>query len=439
MRIAVLASLAAFALLSACEKEVILTGERLDLRADLSADDPGALSADGSDRALPISLPVQTVLSSWPQTAGGPLHAMPHAALSAAPRLVWAAAVGQGEDRRHRITADPVVGGGRIFTVDSRARVTATSPGGQTLWSADLTPPADNPDDASGAGLALAGGRLFVSLGFGDLVALDAATGREIWRQDLDAAAGGAPTVAGGLVYLSSRDARGWAVEADTGRVRWTLQGTPGQAGLVGGAAPAVTDRLAIFPFSSAELTAALREGGTAIWTANVAGRRPGRVYARISDISGDPVVAGNRIYAGSAAGRLDAVDLSSGEVLWSAREGAMSPVVVAGGAVFAVTDQAELVRLDAGSGARVWSAPLPYFQRLDPRRRKDVFAHYGPVLAGGRLWVASGDGQLRGFSPVDGALAATVAIPGGAATAPVVAGRTLYVVSQRGQLLAFR
>jgi outer membrane protein assembly factor BamB len=307
------------------------------------------------------------------------------------------------------------------------------------LWSADLTPPADNPDDASGAGLALAGGRLFVSLGFGDLVALDAATGREIWRQDLDAAAGGAPTVAGGLVYLSSRDARGWAVEADTGRVRWTLQGTPGQAGLVGGAAPAVTDRLAIFPFSSAELTAALREGGTAIWTANVAGRRPGRVYARISDISGDPVVAGNRVYAGSAAGRLDAVDLSSGEVLWSAREGAMSPVVVAGGAVFAVTDQAELVRLDAGSGARVWSAPLPYFQRLDPRRRKDVFAHYGPVLAGGRLWVASGDGQLRGFSPVDGALAATVAIPGGAATAPVVAGRTLYVVSQRGQLLAFR
>lgn len=438
MRNALIGGLAAIALLSACEKEQILTGKRLDLRADLSAEDAGQAPAPGAAR--PVALPAQVANADWPQRAGGPTHAAPHAALSAAPRLAFTAEIGQGADRRHRITADPVVAGGRIFTVDSRARVTATGTNGATLWSADLTPAGDNPDDASGAGLAVSGGTLFVSLGFGDLVALDAASGREIWRQDLDAPAAGAPVVAGGLVYLAARDSRGWAVDPANGRVRWTIEGTPGFAGVVGGAAPAVTDRLAIFPFSSSELTAALREGGTEVWTANVAGRRPGRVYAKISDISGDPVVSGGRIYAGSPTGRTDAIDLASGEVLWSAREGAMSPVVVAGGAVYTVSDQAELVRLDAATGDTVWTRPLPFFEptrRLN--KRKDVYAHYGPVLAGGRLWVASDDGLLRGFDPASGDLAAQVELPGGAATDPVVAGRTLYVVSKRGQLLAFR
>ena len=88
--------------------------------------------------------------------------------------------------------------------------------------------------------------------------------------------------------------------------------------------------------------------------------------------------------------------------------------------------------------------APCPVCQ---PERRRGLFAnrafqslaHYGPVLAGGRLITVSSDGAMRQFSPQDGSLLATSAMPGGAATNPVVAGGTLYVVSKDGQLLAFR
>ena len=61
------------------------------------------------------------------------------------------------------------------------------------------------------------------------------------------------------------------------------------------------------------------------------------------------------------------------------------------------------------------------------------------PILAGGRLWVASGDGLLRAFSPVNGALLAEVPLPGGAAAPPAVAGGVMYVVSGDGKLLAFQ
>jgi outer membrane protein assembly factor BamB len=65
--------------------------------------------------------------------------------------------------------------------------------------------------------------------------------------------------------------------------------------------------------------------------------------------------------------------------------------------------------------------------------------AHYGPILAGGRIVIASNDGFLRFFNPVNGALVHQVEVPGGATTAPVVAGQTLYVVSTKGDLHAFR
>ncbi|SFP24451.1 outer membrane protein assembly factor BamB family protein [Tranquillimonas alkanivorans] len=435
MRKACIGGIAAITLLAACEKELILPGERLALRGDAATD-----TVEAGARSVPISLPAARANTQWTHKAGSPTHDTVHPAFSGAPQLLWSADVGQGEDRRHRITADPVVAGGRVFTVDSRARVSAHGLDGRPLWSVDLTPAGEDSDDASGAGLAVQGNTLYVSSAFGDLVALDTATGGERWRQALDASASGAPTVVGDLVYVAARDARGWAVETDTGRIRWTLPGTPRVAGIVGGASPAVTDRLAIFPFPSGELVATLRDGGTRVWQANVARDRLGKVYAQINDITGDPVISGGRVYAGNPAGRTVALDLASGELLWAAEDGAMSPVSVAGGAVFAVSDQAELVRLNAATGETVWRQPLPLYQPYRSLGRRDaVYAHYGPVLAGGRLWVASDDGMLRGFSPESGALVSSLELPGGATTNPVVAGGVMYLVTEDGQLLAFR
>ena len=51
----------------------------------------------------------------------------------------------------------------------------------------------------------------------------------------------------------------------------------------------------------------------------------------------------------------------------------------------------------------------------------------------------SSGDGLLRAFSPVNGALLAQVALPGGAAAPPAVAGGVMYVVTRDGRLLAFQ
>nr|MCU0803120.1 PQQ-binding-like beta-propeller repeat protein [Paracoccaceae bacterium] len=288
-------------------------------------------------------------------------------------------------------------------------------------------------------GLAYGGGRVFATTPYGELVAIDPASGAVIWRQRMDVSVTGAPATDGRAVYVAGRDGTAWAIDAADGRVLWTATGLPAATGVIGSAAPAVGERTVIFPFASGVVNALLKEGGTPAWSTPVAGQRLGRAFSAVGDVTGDPVIDGGLIYVGTAAGRTLALSSSGGEEVWSAGEGAMGPILAAGGSLFIVNDTGHLVRLDQATGATIWSQPMPFFENDNPRRQQAVTPHFGPVLAGGRIVVASGDGILRLFSPTDGALLGTVDIPGGAATQPALAGGVLYVVSTAGQLLAFR
>ena len=435
-------AICAMGLLTACgDDEVILAGERLSARA-VSAY-PNAIDLNAPIGAGEVdttfAAPEVTRNDSWTHRAGGPTHYVANPAVNAAPSLVWSADIGEGNTRKHRITSQPVIAGGVVYTLDSLSRISATSVNGAPMWSVDLTPPEENNKDASGGGVAVADGKVFATTGFGEVIALDAASGAIAWRQNLNAPATASPTVSGGLVYAVARDNRAWALDAGNGRVKWDLPGTPDVSGIVGGAAPAVTDRVAIFPFGSGELVAALRQGGVRMWGSAVSGKRAGRAYANITDITADPVVVGDVIYTGNQSGRAVALSLSSGERLWTARDGAFGPVAVGGNSVFMISDQSELIRLSAATGERIWGVELPYFKRERARRSKAIFAHYGPVLAGNNIWVASDDGTLKSYDPESGAARNTIEIPGGAASSVSVAGGTMYVLSERGQLHAFR
>lgn len=425
---------------SACaEREVILPGQREDLRAILSEENTVAPEAVPENRSIPVKLTKTTANQSWTQRHGTPQTRVNHPAYGGAMQAIWSSNIGAGDGRLGRITADPVVAGGRVFTLDAVARVSATSTSGEAVWSVDLLPTRDRSKDATGGGLAYADGTLFVTSGFGLLTALDAATGQEKWQQKLGATASGAPTVKNGLVFLAAGDNSAWAVDAQSGRIRWQLDATPSRNNVLGAPAPAVNDQVAIFGFGSGEVQAAFNGGGLRVWDAVISGQRFALARTRVSDITGDPVIVGQNVYVGSHSGRLVAMKASTGERLWTANEGALNPVWVAGGSLFLVSDRNELVRLSAEDGSRIWGTKLPYFVKDRPRRQKEIFAHYGPVLAGGSLIVASNDGKIRKFDPASGALIGTGDIPGGATTNPVFAGGVMYVVSSKGELYAFR
>ncbi|WP_424986775.1 PQQ-binding-like beta-propeller repeat protein [Microbulbifer sp. S227A] len=423
---------------TACsEKEQILPGQREDIRP--LEDGAVATSATVVNESRPISLPSQSANASWPQSFGTPAYRTGNAALRAAPQRIWTTPIGSGNSRRQRITASPIVGGGLIYTLDSAARVSAVAPTGGVVWSIDLIPASDEEGQATGGGMAYDNGTLYVSSGFGRLAALDARTGATRWIQQLGATGSGMPLVRDGLVYLVAGDNIGWAIDASDGRIAWQLEASPSVTNVLGAPAPVLAGDFVVFGFGSGDIVAAFRRGGIRRWNATVAGQRTGSAISKIGDVTGGPVVVGDRIYAGNHSGRIVALDVADGERIWTAREGALGPVWPAGDSIFSVTDQNKLVRISAADGGVIWAVDLPNFVKDKPRKRGVSFANYGPILAGGRIVVASSDGQLRFFSPDNGVMTASVPVPGGATSAPVVAGQTLYVMGGDGELHAFR
>ena len=221
--------------------------------------------------------------------------------------------------------------------------------------------------------------------------------------------------------------------------MRWQIDGLADTNNVMGNTGPSVSDKLVIFGFGSGEIQAAFREGGLVLWTATLAGGRPGQSVATVEDIGAAPVISGRRVYAANTSGRTVALNRDSGERLWSAPYGTRSLIWPAGGSIFFINDLSELIRLNARTGDFIWASKLPGYLDKDNNRKKEIIAHHGPILAGGRLIIASSDEKLRQFDPESGNELESFRIPGGATTSPIVAGGTLYVVSKRGELHAFR
>ena len=413
-----------------------LQGERELLDGTVFVEtDARFLAEDLPDLRLPSPQPVP----AWTHQGGNAQHIAAHAELPSELTLSWSRRIGAGDGKRHQISAAPVAQGGQVYTLDSQSMVTAIDETGTILWQSELGKSSDALKDASGGGLAVGGTQLFVTTGFGTVVALDTASGAELWTQDLASYGGASPTVYDDLLYIAARDGAAWAIDTSNGRIKWQVAGPTVAASHIGGPGPAVSDKYAVFPFGTGDVLASFRKGGLRSWSSGLSGARLGLASTQVRDLTGQPVIEGSSVYLASSAGRMAAVDLNTGLRIWTAKQGSQGHILVAGGAVFAVSDAGNLIRLSKDDGALIWSTPLPKFTKKSVKSRAKIHAHYGPILAGGRLILASSDGLIRQFNPADGTLITTVDLPSGAASAPIVVNGTLYVLSTKGDLLAFR
>ena len=423
--------------LGACQnKDPILPGERIPVR-------PPEEPVAGAARSHGLALPPASMNADWATRPGSTGARLPNAALRPVPQLIWSLDIGVGDAQRRRILTGPVVAGPYVYALDAGGRLSAATRDGRLAWSVSVVPPNQLADSGPGGGMTVAGGVLFVGTGFGEVLALDPATGGIRWRRMLAAPVQAAPAVAGGRVIVVSRDDMAYGLDPQSGATLWQNQGIGGP-GLLGGASPAVNGKLAVLPFASGEVTGVLARNGLQIWSTAVTGGH--REFARslITDISGDPVFDGaGTVFAANQAGRAVRLDADTGERAWTLEEGSYGPAWPVGGSVFLLSDTGALVRVDAATGELLWQVQLPeyfpnpgWFGRGKPY---EAIPYYGPVLAGSRLWVAGADGLLRAFGPADGAALAQVPFAGGAAGPPAVAGGVMYVSTRDGKLLAFQ
>ena len=387
--------------------------------------------------ALSVILPPEEANADWPQAGGTPSKAYGHLALAGSPRRIWSAGIAGSSDKR-RLAAAPVVGGGKLFAMDTEGVVTAfDATRGSRLWSRSFRISGDGKSSVFGGGASYDNGRVYVTTGIGEVAALDAANGTEVWRAKPAGPLRGSPTIAFNSVYVMTQDNQIHALNAEDGKPAWSESGSLGQAGVFGVAAPAAGQGTVIAGYSSGELVAYRYENGRSLWSDALARTSISTQVGILTDVDADPIIDRGRVFALGQGGRMAAYELVTGQRIWELNLAGISTPAVAGDWVFTLTDDARLLCIARNTGKVRWMTQLQRYKK--PKKRKGEIFWTGPVLAGNRLWLANSRGYLASASVTDGEVSDFAKLGDGVSLAPVVAGGVLYVLDDGGKISAFK
>lgn len=434
-------------------KKSNIKGERISVMAAEES-----VKTDPDLAKAKVVLPPPYRNDAWPEPGGYAANAMYHLKAEGSLAAAWQADAGKGSDDDSKLTAPPIVADGRIFVLDAAAHVYAFSArDGQPIWDKDLAPkgPDDSvlgilpnphlfgenmtidPSKGFGGGTAYDAGKLFVSTGFGSVFALEAGDGRQLWKNDLGVPVVNAPTANGGRVFVSSEDNHFYALAEKDGRMLWDHQGISESAGILTSTSAAVSGDYVVVPYSSGELFAIRVDDGRPAWNDMLTRSGTTTALSELDDIAGRPVVDRDMVFAISHSGIMAAINLNTGERVWSRDVGGIQTPWVAGDYLYVLTTDAQVLCLSRKDGRVKWIHRLTRWQ--DPEDKEDPITWSGPVLVSDRLILASSDGYAVSLSPYTGGLLGKISIPDGTFIPPVVANGTLYFLTNSAQLVALR
>ncbi len=396
------------------------------------------VSVDPATAALPMVLPAPVVNSEWTQPGGNAAKSMGHVALGTALANAFTVSVGYGSSLGARLASPPVVGGGRVYTIDTNSTVRAfdARTGGQA-WESQFGTEKGNSASLYGGGVSYGNGRVYATNGLGFVAALDLRNGGVIWQVRPGGPLRGAPTVAGDTLYVTSQDNQIYSLKASDGTTNWSNAAALEIAGVFGTGSPAFAQGTVVAGFSSGELNAYRYENGRLVWQDALARTSIRTSVASLSDIDANPVIDSGQVFAIGQGGRMVALELNSGQRMWELNIAGIATPWVAGDWVFVATEDGKLIAVARTSGKVRWINQLPRFQREKSRRGQ--ITYLGPVLAGGRLILVGSNGTLMNFDPVTGNFQSQTALGVPITLAPVVANSTLYVLDSQARLHAYR
>lgn len=323
------------------------------------------------------------------------------------------------EGRQLRLVA--ALSGDRLYVADARGRVAAIdAPSGRELWRQET-------GLALSAGPEVAGGRLLLGTAQGEVLALAEQDGRTLWRTSLGSEILSPPKAADGRVIVHALDDSIYALDAASGQVQWRAHYPPPVLTLRGSSAPLIAPGGAVVGLSGGKLVKLGLEDGAPIWETLVT-RPSGRSeLARVADIDADPILIGETLYVGTYNGDLAGVALDRGEVLWRRKLSTHAGLAADDTGLYVTDSEDQVWGAELQDGAGRWKQDQLRYRRLT-----------APVILGGYLLVGDLEGYLHLLDKRDGRLVGRARPARGRISAPpVVFGRRIYVYGEDGTLTA--
>ena len=252
--------------------------------------------------------------------------------------------------------------------------------------------------------------------------------GRVLWKAKLSGRVMTAPLVAGERVFVMGVDRAVHAFDATDGKKLWVLQ-RPGDALTLGqaGVVSAVRDTLVVG--QGPRMTGVDPSRGTVRWEASVANPRGTNEVERLADLVGPAARVGNALCARAFQATVGCVDAVRGSLMWSRNASGSQSIGADDRVVVAGDGSDRLSGWRQGTGELLWTNERLLFRGLS-----------GVLVAGRTAVVGDAQGFVHFLDREDGQPLLRLSTDGsGVVGAPVVQGATMLVVTRAGGLYAFR
>ena len=332
---------------------------------------------------------------------------------------------------------------GTLYVANENGVVHAITGEGKLRWKFETGKPIR-------AQPTLIGKHLYVHSDSGFLYKLDAVSGKEVWRANVDHGSvpriptndektrwdryGSSVVTDSKRLYLASRDKNVYAIDIKSGREIWRVA-----AGDIMTATPALQGDLVIFAAFDGKVQAVSARDGSPRWT-----------YDAKLGIAGDVVVAENRVLVGSRTYDLVALDVATGKELWKTYywfSWIESPPVVRDGVIYTgSSDATKVYAINLADGSFRWKTNVPGWSWQRPAVSDDLViagtagvGTFPGARAGSLVAFDRGTGAIRWLfldPPSEQIVAAKKGWGFGAS--PVIAGDLVYAADLNGKVYAF-
>jgi len=350
---------------------------------------------------------------------GKKIAPLPDFPITANTQIVWQVNLGKSAPG-----LAPAVTPDAIYAANSSGgivRVDRTS--GAVLWRIDA-------GRKLSAGVGADATLLVVGTDKGDVLAFDT-SGKALWQTKVTSEVLGPPRVAEGTVVVWTGDGRIHGLNAADGKTKWVYQRTNPPL-TIRNYAGGTTSRGGLFAGTAGgKLLAVDLATGNVGWEGNVATPKGATELERIADVVSLPLVEERQVCAVAFQGRLACFEIVRGDLAWTRDVSSLSGIAGDNRFIFVADDAGAVHALDKVTGASVWKQ-----DKLAPRKPA------GAQIAGDFLLVVDpqgyiylldrSDGKLVGRAPTDETAATAQPVQSGTNAVWQTQGGTLYAVTGR-------
>ena len=300
---------------------------------------------------------------------------------------LWEKDTGKGSTKQYlKLTPSHIQG--KVFVADIRGNIAAIdATTGSTLWENDADM---NITGGPGSSETLT----MIGSDNGDVLAYASESGELLWQAKVSSEVLAAPQEAYGVVVTRTIDGKIFGLDANDGNRLWVYDRTVPALTLRGTSNPVITGDIVIAGFDGGRISAIELHTGKLIWETSVSLASGRSQLERMVDIDSEPVIIGNDIYVATFQGRLASVALEDGRISWTRDISSYAGLTADEKNIYITDDQSNIWALERTSGNSIWKQENLF------ARRATAPATIGDLVVVGDLegylhWMDKGNGEF--------------------------------------------